>query len=190
MSPRVTSSASQHTRPRRWGLTLVTAAWGAFLLEPLSDAGIGFPTVLVALVGTGVLALVWLGVLVASRGPGRGARRWLAWLVLPLAGAGIAVIFITAQSPLNPFFRLRFALSRSALHDVATAASVQPPGWIGLFKVHRVDRFGDAVHFVTVSCGVVDQCGLAYVPGPPAPRGGKIRLTPLGGGWYHLYSVF
>ena len=47
-----------------------------------------------------------------------------------------------------------------------------------------------AVHFVTVSCGVVDQCAIAWVPGIEPPPRGKTRLTPIGDGWYHLYSVF
>jgi hypothetical protein len=192
VSPRATSSASQQTRalPRRRGLILVTAAWGAFLLDPISDTGIGFPMALIALIGTGLLALAWLGVLVASGGGGRRPGRWLAWLVLPLVGAAIAVIFITQQSPLNPFFRFRFLLSRPALHAVATDPAAGVVGWIGLFRVQRVDRFASAVHFVTVSCGVVDQCGIAYVLGPPPPPRGKTRLTPLGDGWYHLYSLF
>ena len=161
-----------------------------FLLEPISDAGIGFPMALVALIGSGALALVWLGVLVASRGPGQHPGPGLAWLVLPLVGAAVAVIFITTQSPLNPFFRLRFVLSRPALRAVATDPSAGVVGWIGLFRVQRVDRFAAAVHFVTVSSGVVDQCGIAWVPGPPPPPRGKTRLTPLGDGWYHLHSVF
>ena len=137
---------------------------------------------------------VWLGVLAADRACRTHSWRWLAWLVLPLAGIAVAVIFITAQSPINPLFRLRFVLSRSALQGVAITPSTRPasspPGWVGLFRVQHVDRFGDDVHFVTVSCGVVDECGIAYIPGPPARRPGKARLTPLGGAWYHLYSVF
>jgi len=142
---------------------------------------------LVAILGTAVLALVWLGALVAR---GASIRSWLAWGLLPLAGVAITVIFLTTQSPLNPLFRLRFLLSRPALDAVATDPSGGLVGWIGLFRVQRVDRFAEAVHFVTVSCGVVDQCGIAYVPGPPPPRRAKTRLTPLGEGWYHLYSVF
>jgi hypothetical protein len=142
---------------------------------------------MLAILGTAVLALVWLGVLVAG---GTSIRGWLALGVLPLAGVAITVIFITAQSPLNPFFRLRFLLSQPALDAIATDPSRGVVGWIGLFRVQRVDRFADAVHFVTVSCGIVDQCGIAYVPGPPPPRRSKTRLTQLGDGWYHLYSVF
>ena len=179
---------------QRWSLVLATAVWGAFLLEPISDAGIGFPMGLMALVGTALLGAAWLGVLTAERASGIRSWRWLAWLVIPLAGIAVAVIFLTAQSPMNPLFRLRFLLSRSALHGVVIAPSVRPasslPGWVGLFRVQRVDRFGDHVHFVTVSCGVVDECGLAYIPGPPPRRLNKTRLTPLGGAWYHLYSVF
>jgi hypothetical protein len=187
-------SPSVSNAPRRRGLVLATAVWGAFLLEPISDAGIGFPMGLMALLGTGLLGAVWLGVLAADRASGIRCWRWLAWLVLPLAGIGVAVIFLTTQSPMNPLFRLRFVLSRSALHGVAVAPSVRPasspPGWVGLFRVQRVDRFGGDVHFVTVSCGVVDECGIAYIPGPPPRRLSKTRLTPLGGAWYHLYSVF
>lgn len=179
--------------PRR-GLVLATAVWGAFLLEPISDAGIGFPMALTALLGTVLLAAVWLGVLAADRASGIRSWRWLAWLVLPLAGIAMAVIFLAAQSPMNPLFRLRFVLSRSALRGVAVTPSARPvssrPEWVGLFRVQRVDRFGDNVHFVTVSCGVVDECGIAYIPGPSARRPGKTRLTSLGGAWYHLYSVF
>jgi len=165
---------------------MVTAAWGAFLLDPYSGAGIGFPIAMLAILGTAVLALVWLGSLAAR---GASITSWLAWGVLPLAGIAITVIFLTTQSPLNPFFRLRFWLSRSALDEIAADPSGKAVGWVGLFRVQRIDRFADAVHFVTVSCGVVDQCGIAYVSGPP-PRRGKTRLTPLGEGWYHLYSVF
>ena len=132
--------------------------------------------------------------LVARRSAGTSSRVWLAWLIIPLAGAGVLPIFLATQSAMNPLFRLRFLLSRPALHRVATAPpdlpAASPPGWIGLFRVQRIDRFGDAVHFITVSCGVVDECGIAYVPGPPAPKRSKIKLQPLGGGWYHLYSVF
>jgi hypothetical protein len=39
----------------RWGLVLATVAWAAFLLEPISDAGIGFPTALLALIGSALL---------------------------------------------------------------------------------------------------------------------------------------
>ena len=179
---------------QRRSLVLATAVWGAFLLEPISDAGIGFPMGLVALLGTALLSAVWLGVLAADRACRTHSWRWLAWLVLPLAGIAVAVIFLTAQSPMNPLFRLRFVLSRSALHGVAIAPSARPasspPAWVGLFRVQHVDRFGDDVHFLTVSCGVVDECGIAYIPGPPPRRLGKTRLTPLGGAWYHLYSVF
>jgi hypothetical protein len=140
-----------------------------------------------AILGTAVLALIWLGALVAR---GASIKSWLAWAVLPLAGLAIAAIFLTSQSPLNPFFRVRFLLSHPALDAVATNPSGGLVGRIGLFRVQRVDRFADAVHFVTVSCGVVDQCGIAYVPGPPPPPRPKTRLTPLGGAWYLVYSVF
>ena len=88
---------------------LATVVWGAFLLEPISDADIGFPMGLMALLGTALLGAVWLGVLAADRASGTRSWRWLAWLVLPLAGLAVAAIFLTAQSPMNPLFRLRLS---------------------------------------------------------------------------------
>ena len=82
----------------RWGLVLATVAWAAFLLEPISDTGIGFPTGLLALAGTALLGGAWLGVLVARRSAGTSSRGWLAWLIIPLAGAGVLAIFLTTQS--------------------------------------------------------------------------------------------
>jgi hypothetical protein len=75
-----------------------------------------------------------------------------AWLIIPLGDAAVLAIFLTTQSAMTPPFRLRFLLSRPALHGVATAPAdrpaVSPPGWIGLFRIQRIDRFGDAVHFI------------------------------------------
>jgi hypothetical protein len=123
-------------------LAIVTVAWGAFLLDRISDADIGVPRVMLAIVGTAVLAVVWLGSLV---GRGASITSWLAWGVLPLACIAITVIFLTTQSPLNPFFRLRFLLSRSALGEIATNPSGEAVRWVALFRVQRIDRFADAV---------------------------------------------
>ena len=166
--------------------------WGALILPPISDAGIGFPLGLLVLVGTVLLGAAWLAALIVgdSSRPGR----WLGWLIVPIVVAAVALIVLGTQSTWNPFFRARFALSRSAFQGLATAraarAEAPAPYRVGLFRVQRVDRFGESVHIITASCGVVDECGLAYIPGPQPLKRSKLRLTPLGGGWYHLYSVF
>ena len=97
---------------------------------------------LMALLGTALLGAVWLGVLTADRASGGGSWRWLAWLVLPLAGIAVAAIFLSAQSPMNPLFRLRFVVSRSALYGVAVTPSARPapppPELIGLLSVSSI----------------------------------------------------
>jgi hypothetical protein len=60
---------------------------------------------------------------------------------------------------------------------------------VGLFPVHCIDIDQPGVRFMSDGCGVVDECGLAYVPGP-IPRQSKTRLRHLDGPWYHLYAVF
>jgi hypothetical protein len=86
---------------------VATVAWVAFLLEPISDAGIGFPTGLLGLVGTALLGGAWLGVLVARRSARHSYRGWLAGLIIPLGDAAVLAIFLTTQSAMNPPFRLR-----------------------------------------------------------------------------------
>ena len=61
---------------------------------------------------------------------------------------------------------------------------------MGLFRVHRIDVWSREVWFLSDGCGVIDECGLAHVPGP-VPRGrSKTRLEPLDGTWHHLYASF
>jgi hypothetical protein len=102
--------------------------------------------------------------------------------------------WFSPATPANPVFRLRFHLSRPALDNAArTALSHEPlatPAWVGLFPVRRIDVFPLEVRFVSEGCGVIDECGLAYVPGPVPAGRSKTRLKHLGGPWYLLYSVF
>jgi hypothetical protein len=114
--------------------------------------------------------------------------------VFPLAVTALSVLFLADQSPANPLFRLRFHLSRPALEDAtrgALSSHARPtPTWVGFFPVHRIDVAPPDVLFMSDGCGVIDECGLAYVPGPIPARPSKTRLRHLGGRWYHLYSVF
>ena len=192
-------------RNLRRGLTFASIAWLTLLIEPISDAGIGFPIGLVAMFGT-VLLCVGTVLLTASylfsvttANPSKhNLRRIFPWLLFPAAGVAIGAavlsVYLSSQSTLNPLFRLRFFFSRTALyHAVLTPAAHKTsslPAWIGLFKVQRIDRYDREVRFITVQCGVIDSCGLSYLPDGPAQDRRKTNLTHMSGPWYHLYEVF
>jgi len=158
----------------------------------VSNPGIDYVEVLAALLGTCVViaALLTFG----ARGfiSRRGSVLLCSSLLLLLIAA--VTIFGRAQSPSNPLFRLRFALSQSALADRVAlqkdSATTRDPEWVGLFYVARVEQLGNEVRFITGMCGVVDQCGLVYRSTPPTGARGKERVRRLSDNWYHLYDVF
>ena len=166
--------------------------WVLVLVWFVSNPGIDYLEALAALAGTIVViaALLTFG----ARGliSRRGSVLLSASLILLFIAA--VTIFGRAQSPSNPLFRLRFALSQSALaHRVALqapSATTHDPEWVGLFYVARVEWLGNEVRFITGMCGVVDQCGLVYRSTPPTRARGKERLRRLSDNWYHLYDVF
>jgi hypothetical protein len=176
----------------RRGFSLLSAFWLVFLLEPLSSTGLAFPFFLVTFAVTVLFGVASLGLVLTRRPVSR--RGMLAWLVHPLAAGALLVLFLSSQSPGNPFFRLRFHLSRPALEDARRVALSQGPGavpaWVGLFPVRRVEVHESEVRFISDGCGVIDECGLVYLPGPIPTGRSKTRLTSLGGPWYHLYAVF
>ena len=174
------------------GVPALSTGWLLFLLVPLSSTGLAFPSFVFAFAITVLLGALSL-VLVLTRRPVKRSLV-LGWLIHPIAAVLLLVLFLSSQSPANPLFRLRFYLSRPALEDAShSALSQQPlatPAWIGLFPVRRIDVYPPEVRFVSDGCGVVDECGLIYVPGPiPASRS-KTRVKHREGAWYHLYSVF
>jgi len=158
----------------------------------VSNPGIDYLEVLAALAGTCVVIAAILAF--GTRGfiSRRGSVLLCSSLLLLLIAA--VTIFGRAQSPSNPLFRLRFALSQSALADRVAlqkeSATARDPEWVGLFYVARVERLGNEVRFITGMCGVVDQCGLVYRSVPPTRARGKERLRRLSDNWYHLYDVF
>jgi hypothetical protein len=179
---------------RAFGLLvrLVSIGWLLFLLEPLSSTGLDFPFFLVAFSVT-----VFAGIEAFTLVLARGSVSWTglcAWLAYPVAAGALLVLFLGSQSPANPLFRLRFQLSRPALDEAARAALATTPSarprWVGLFPVHHVDVDAPEVRFMSDGCGVVDEFGLVYLPGPKPPRRPKTNLKHLGGPWYHLYAVF
>ena len=158
----------------------------------MSSTGLAFPFFAVTAGVTALFGAVSLVLLVTR---GRVSRlALLGWGAFPLAVTALSVLFLADQSPTNPLFRLRFHLSRPALEDAtrdALSSNAPPtPTWVGLFPVRRIDVAPPDVRFMSDGCGVIDECGLAYVPGPIPARRSKTRLRHLGGPWYHLYSVF
>ena len=180
---------SRHVRRR---LAILSIGWLLFLLEPLSSTGMAFPFFLVTFALTVVFGVVSLA-LVLTRRP-VSPLRIRAWLAYPVAAATLVLLFLSAQSPSNPLFRLRFHLSQPALEAAARIAlsdkTLATPTWLGLFPVHRVDVYRGEVRFMSDGCGVVDECGLVYVPGPTPKGRSKTRIKHLAGPWYHLYAVF
>jgi hypothetical protein len=173
-------------------IAVLVLAWVLVLVWFVSNAGIDYLEMLVALVGTVVMLVGLLASGVTGLISRRGSLLLCAGLLALLTAA--ATIFGRAQSPSNPLFRLRFALSLPALADrvptQAGSAATQGSQWVGLFHVTRIERLGDEIRFMTGMCGVVDQCGLVFRSVPPTRAPGKERLRPLSGNWYHLYDVF
>jgi hypothetical protein len=160
------------------------------LAQWLSSAGIGFDALLASLSGSGMLiAILLVAAARARRGSPRNAAL-TAVALLVLAQAAVAVLFIGAQTPRNPLFRARFALSEDALaraHDpTGRSESAQ---WIGLFRIDSIETFADETRLTTGACGVVDRCGFARRATAPATRG-KLRYRHVDGDWYLLYEVF
>jgi hypothetical protein len=176
----------------RRAFVVMPIAWLLFLLEPLSHPGLAFPFFCIVFAITvvfGIIGLLWA----FERRPLSPLRLLIA-LVHPLAALALLLLFLGSQSPLNPLFRLRFELSRPALEANANAAlagqTVPTPVRLGLFLIERIDVFDSEVRLMSGGCGIVDECGLMYRPGPPPARRYKAQIKPLGGPWFLLYAVF
>jgi hypothetical protein len=173
-------------------LSVLSTCWLLFLLEPLSSTGLAFPFFFVAFGITVLFGAVSL-ILGLTRRP-VSRLRILAWLIYPLAASSLLLLFVSSQSPANPLFRLRFRLSQPALEDaILIAPSRKPlatPTWVGLFPIRRIDVYQSEIQFISDGCGVSDECGLLYMPGPIPEGRYKARVKHLRGAWYHLYAVF
>jgi len=173
-------------------ITALALAWVLVLVWFVSNPGIDYLELLIVLAGT---LVVLVAVLVSGvKGLiGRRANFFVCTVLLALLMAAVT-IFIRAQSPSNPLFRIRFTLSQSAFaHRAAMPAgpeTMQGSQWVGLFRVARIERLDNEVRFITGMCGVIDQCGLVFRPVPPTQVHGKERLRRLSGNWYALYDVF
>lgn len=176
----------------RRGFSILAVGWLLYLIEPLSGTGLAFPFFMVTFAITLLFAIVSLA-FVLRRRPVRPLGI-LAWLLYPLGASALLLLFLFSQAPANPLFRLRFQLSRPALDHAAMAVrsqkSLATPRWTGLFPVRRIDTDQAEVRFISDGCGVIDECGLVYIPEAPPVGRSKTRVKHLDGPWYHLYAVF
>jgi len=173
-------------------ITALAVSWMLVLVWFVSNPGIDYLELLIAVAGT-IIVLVAMLVGRVNGLIGRRANFFVSSAVLVLIVATIA-IFVRSQSPANPLFRIRFTLSQPALANQAAMQgrleTMQGSRWIGLFRVTRIERFDNEVRFITGTCGVIDQCGVVVRSVPPTQVNRKERLRHLSGSWYALYDVF
>jgi hypothetical protein len=174
-------------------LVTLTAAWEIYAIRGVSEAGVGFLEVALGVPAAILLAVAW-PIIWSAPGSPRPLRpgRVLLGLTFPVLAGALLLIYLSSQSPLNPLFRLRFAVSQAALTRVAqeleSGASRVEPVRAGLFKARYVTVMSpDEVRLLTTDCGVVDQCGLAYRP-RSRPTGS--RYAHIQGPWYLVYEPF
>jgi len=87
-------------------LVAVTVGWELYAIVAVSDAGVGFLDVALA------VPIAWA----LARHPVRAAgwRRpglLALWASFPVLGAALVAIYLSSQSPINPLFRARFLVS-------------------------------------------------------------------------------
>jgi hypothetical protein len=187
-------------RPPRL-LAAVATLWLAWLLVLASDAGVGIIGLLLTVYGGLALALAWVvrggGYLMARRrvDAANGSGRWW-WAAAPLALLAVLGLSWSFAAPDNALFRLRFGFSEAAFTRHADRMLIAPspelatPRRLGLFWVSRIETHEGQVRFITTSCGVVDACGLVYVPVGEPRTWQEDRFAHLRGRWWHLYEGF
>jgi hypothetical protein len=174
-------------------LVALTVGWELYAIVAISDAGVGFLDVALAVPVACLLARAWA----VARRPGRAAgwRRpglLALWASFPVLGAALVAIYLSSQSPINPLFRARFLVSERALtraaEGLATGSGQAERLRVGLFRAaYATVMSPDEVRFLTTGCGVVDQCGLAY---RPRSRPAGARYAHITGPWYLIYEPF
>src|SRR5262245_13911064 len=100
------------SQPLVQSITTLAMSWALVLVVFVSDPGSDYLELLIVLAGT----IVVLVAVLVSGIKGLISRRtnfFICSVLLVLLTAAVT-IFITAQSPSNPLFRIRFALSQSA----------------------------------------------------------------------------
>lgn len=91
-------------------LVALTAAWEVYAIRGVSEAGVGFLEVALGVPAAVLLAVGWACAWSADGSSGRARiRRMLLGFSFPVLAGALVLI------PLNPLFRLRFAVSQAAL---------------------------------------------------------------------------
>lgn len=158
-----------------------------------SQTGTGIIALFYTAYGWVLLALLYVGTIALSKQARRERliHRVATPLILLLA---LAVVAISDGPRTNPFFRLRFGLSQTALTDAAARKLAEPsravPSWVGLFPVLSTEASDGSVRFITTHCGIVDACGLVYSPDRPPRRVYEDTFVELSSAWYHVYQGF
>lgn len=171
-----------------WVLFAMTAVWAVFVLLDASNVSMSL---------LGYLAYVYGGVLVAVLTaccvcvPVVRAFRWSGqlWRSIPvrvIVQAGILVLVLVAVA-LDLAFALRFRLSEPALThaalDIQSGRHYDGDRWIGLFRVHEINRAGSAVRLITGEC-FFDDCGLAFNTDGAPPVVDEDDYAHLSGPWW------
>ena len=168
-------------------IALTAAAWEVYAIRGVSEAGVGFLEVALGVPAAVLLAVGWACAWSADGSSGRARiRRMLLGFSFPVLAGALVLI------PLNPLFRLRFAVSQAALtrfaQELERGAPRLEPVRAGLFQARHVAVVSpEEVRLLTTDCGVIDQCGLAYRP-RSRPTGS--RYAHIRGPWYLVYERF
>ena len=174
-------------------LIALTAAWEVYAIRGVSEAGVGFLEVALGVPAAVLLAVGWACAWSADGSSGRARiRRMLLGFSFPVLAGALVLIYLSSQSPLNPLFRLRFAVSQAALtrfaQELERGAPRLEPVRAGMFQARHVTVVSpEEVRLLTTDCGVIDQCGLAYRP-RSRPTGS--RYAHIRGPWYLVYERF
>ena len=176
----------------------VTAVWLLAVLVYYSNAGVGIEGLFFFIFGgaalIALLAIRLVLFVAATRRLGV-PRRWAPWFAAATC-LGLAVITAACEGPRNPLFKLRFRASESALTAEARSLATDGrrsrtmPSRVGLFTVVRAQASDGQVRFITTPCGVVDSCGVVYVPTGSPQRWQEDRFSHLRGPWWHVYEGF
>ncbi len=177
-----------------WLAALVTA-WGLASLYMVSDGAVSvLPDMLVlyvggALAGMATLAFTLAGSIRRDGVPPARGRRW-PWAVY-------AVVVIAVVPSLCRYglpWKARLAGSRRALIEVAQhtprGSRSDLPRWVGLLHVKRIDTAGGATRFLTGSCGLMEDCGVAYSPDSEPVATGRDGYQQIAGPWWSFFVRF
>jgi len=167
-------------------------AWLAVAAFACSDAGIPYPLWMALFLWMVALSAWWVLRVLAALVSSSGSERWRSRLFVP---AVVAVGLSVASTPFLLMVRVR--ASQEALMASAPMLARVPPGQlfhegqrVGLFTVRGFEQPAGELRFLTSACGLVDSCGVVYVPSGRPSRRGRDAFRHLYGPWWHWYQSF